>query len=197
MTIRPSHPSDLPSLYEICHRTGHVGRDASEVLSDRTSLGHYFAAPYVIRNPEWCWVVTDHEGVAGYLVTTPDSRGFAAWMNDFWLPGVRDHYKNPLPSEKSPFEGWLRQTIVGPASVPDFVDTYPAHLHIDLLPRGQGQGWGGRLLATFVAKLHQGGIPGFHLGVGTENVSAQGFYAKQGFQVIRRDPGVVYFGLCW
>lgn len=197
MTLRQSHGSDLPYLYEICHRTGFSGRDASEAVADRNILGHYFAAPYVVKDPAWCWVVTDQEGIGGYLVTTPDSLAFSSWMNDFWLPGVRDHYQPPLTPALSSFEDWLRQTIARPTKVPDFVDHYPAHLHIDLLPRCQGHGWGGRLLSAFVTQLHLAGVPGFHLGVSVENTSAQAFYAKQGFELIRRDPGVIYLGVRW
>ncbi len=87
--IRHVHASDLPFLYDICHRTGYVGRDASDVIVDRTLLGQYFAAPYAAFNPDWCWIALDTEGPVGYLVTTPDSRRFVSWMNEQWLPGVR------------------------------------------------------------------------------------------------------------
>ena len=197
MTIRPGHLADLPSLYEVCHRTGWSGRDASEVVTDRCLLGHYFAAPYVVHAPQWCWVAADDQGVAGYLVTTPNSRSFAAWMNDDWLPAVRSLYPQRENSQWSPIETWIRKIIHEPAVVPDFVDEYPAHLHIDFLPRAQGQGLGGRVLKAFMEKLKAEGIPGFHLGVGITNTLAQGFYAKQGLQVIRQSPGVIFFGLKW
>ena len=37
---------------------------------------------------------------------------------------------------------------------------YPAHLHIDLLPELQGQGWGRRLIDTLVAALRERGVRG-------------------------------------
>lgn len=195
MILRPGHLSDLPSLYEICHRTGRDGQDASELVSDRQLLGHYFAAPYLVRQPDWCWVAADDEGVAGYLVTTPDSRAFAAWMDADWLPAVRALYPARANPGWSATETWIRNTIHAPAAVPDFVDEYPAHLHIDFLPRAQGLGLGTRLLGAFQDRLRAEGVPGFHLGVGTANTRAQGFYAKQGFQVIRQDSGVIFLGL--
>lgn len=195
MTVRHAHLSDLPGVYDVCHRTGLSGQDASDVLSDRWLLGHYFAAPYLVRDPSWCWIAADDQGVAGYLVATPDSRAFAGWMNDDWLPAVRGLYPPREEPSWTPFEAWIRKTIHAPAAFPDFVDAYPAHLHIDFLPRAQGQGLGTRLVAAFQAKLRAEGLSGFHLGVGTSNTKAQAFYAKQGFQVIREAPGVLFLGL--
>lgn len=194
MTLRKAHPSDAYWLYEICHRTGHNGQDASPYIGDRQLLGQYFAAPYLVRDSSWCWVVADEQGVAGYLVATPDSRAFAAWMNDDWLPAVR-RLVVENPEAASPTESWIRRTIHSPATVPGFVDDYPAHMHIDLLPRVQGQGLGRTLITAFLDQLRTASVPGFHLGVGEANLGAQAFYAKQGLQVIVKEPGVVYFGL--
>lgn len=195
MTLRQGHLSDLPYLYDICHRTGYVGGDASAVVSDRLLLGHYFAAPYLVHDRAWCWIAADTDGPVGYLVTTPDSRAFCTWMNSEWLPRIRE-LSPPGPNDQwSPFESWLRELIHEPAKVPDLARRYPAHFHIDFLPRAQGQGLGSQILALFFEQAKMAGVSGVHLGVGTENVGAQAFYAKQGFQVLRRDPGVIYFGL--
>lgn len=195
MTLRTGHLSDLPSLYEICHRTGLWGQDASAAVSDRWLLGHYFAAPYLVRDPSWCWIAADEAGVAGYLVSTPDSRSFAQWMNQDWLPAVRALYPRGAETSWSPTERWIRDTIHQPSGVPDFVDEYPAHLHIDFLPRAQGQRLGSRSVALFVQKLKDEGVKGFHLGVGEANTAARAFYVKQGFELIRHDPGVLFYGL--
>lgn len=45
------------------------------------------------------------------------------------------------------------------------LQTHPAHLHIDLLPRLQGQGWGRRLITELAMALHAAGAGGLHLGV--------------------------------
>jgi ribosomal protein S18 acetylase RimI-like enzyme len=116
-------------------------------------------------------------------------------MNADWLPAIRRlSPKRPDPA-RTPFESWLRNLIQEPAKVPDFVDEYPAHLHIDLLPRAQGMGWGSRLMEQCLDQARSEGVPGLHLGVGLDNTKAQVFYAKQGFHEIRRDPGALYLGL--
>ena len=193
--MRHGHPSDLPYLYEICHRTGFSGQDATGVIGDRALLGQYFAAPYLVRDVHWCWVAADGEGVAGYLVTTPDSRSFCDWMNSDWLPSLRELYPQRDDPSWSVTETWLRTIIHEPATCPDFVDAYPAHLHIDFLPRAQGQGWGTQALDRFLKQLRSSGVPGFHLGVGSGNTKARVFYLKQGFDIIQEEPGVVFFGL--
>jgi ribosomal protein S18 acetylase RimI-like enzyme len=197
MIIRHAHLSDLPYVYEICHRTGFEGGDASQQVSDRLIIGQYFAAPYVVRDPAWCWIAADEHGPAGYLVATPDSRAFGAWMDSDWLPAVQGIYATEAEPSCSDFELWLRAVIHKQVEVPDFVDKYPAHLHIDILPRAQGQGLGSKLVAEFIAQLRAKGVPGFHLGVGIKNTKAQAFYSKQGLEVIRSLPGVIYMGLHW
>jgi ribosomal protein S18 acetylase RimI-like enzyme len=193
--IRQAALTDLPYAYDICQRTAYNGQDASSVVTDPYILGHYFAAPYIVHRPDWCWMAEDVRGVVGYLVTAPNSRNHASWMNREWLTRVRELYAGGSPDpEWTDFEKWIRKYIYDDATFPDFVDEYPAHLHICILPRGQGQGWGSSALKLFEAKLKAEGRPGFHLGMAENNLRAGEFYLKQGLQLIRHDPGVIYFG---
>ena len=61
------------------------------------------------------------------------------------------------------------------------VDAYPAHLHIDLLPALQGQGFGRRLIDTLRAALAARGVPAVHLGLDPANTAARAFYDRLGF----------------
>jgi ribosomal protein S18 acetylase RimI-like enzyme len=61
---------------------------------------------------------------------------------------------------------------------------FPAHLHINLLPSGQGRGVGVRLVETLFDALGAIGVGGVHLGVGRRNVRAIGFYEHLGFRAI-------------
>ena len=58
---------------------------------------------------------------------------------------------------------------------------YPAHLHIDLLPELQGQGFGRRLIDTLRAALAARGVPAVHLGMDAANTGARAFYDRLGF----------------
>jgi ribosomal protein S18 acetylase RimI-like enzyme len=71
---------------------------------------------------------------------------------------------------------------------------YPSHLHIDLLPRAQGHGWGRRMMEHLLGKLRSEGSPGVHLGVGQVNERAVGFYGKLGFAELARVRDVLYLG---
>ena len=74
-------------------------------------------------------------------------------------------------------------------------DDYPAHLHIDLLPSAQGQGWGRALMDRFLAQLRAAGVAGVHLGVATVNLRAVAFYARLGFCVLRADEETQILGM--
>ncbi|WP_448059866.1 GNAT family N-acetyltransferase [Cellulomonas hominis] len=71
----------------------------------------------------------------------------------------------------------------------DVLARYPAHLHIDLLPRAQGGGLGRRLITALADALRERGIPGVHLGVEASNTGARAFYARIGFTVAQQNDG--------
>ena len=73
------------------------------------------------------------------------------------------------------------------------VEAYPAHLHINLLPRLQGRGLGKRLLDTWREAV---GVPA-HLAVGGRNARAVRFYRAYGFHEIERFAAfdVIVFGI--
>jgi GNAT superfamily N-acetyltransferase len=58
----------------------------------------------------------------------------------------------------------------------------PAHLHIDLLPTYQRQGWGRKLIGALVERLKEMGLTGVWLGMDPKNVDARVFYERLGFK---------------
>ena len=82
-------------------------------------------------------------------------------------------------------DGRLIDRIHHPPATPATVlGEFPAHLHINLLPSGQGRGAGGRLVATLFDALRERSVEGVHLGVGRRNERAIGFYEHLGFRPI-------------
>jgi GNAT superfamily N-acetyltransferase len=184
--IRPYEPGDLDALYDICLKTGDGGADATHLYADHRIIGEIFAAPYATLQPDCAFVAEDDAGVAGYIIGAPDTRAFEARLEAAWWPGLRERYADTadVPLHKRNREQWDAYYIHHPPPNPQAViDVAPAHLHIDLLPRLQGQGVGKALMDRWLARI--GGRA--HLGCQAENHRAQRFYDRYGF---RRLEGV-------
>jgi ribosomal protein S18 acetylase RimI-like enzyme len=77
---------------------------------------------------------------------------------------------------------------------PEPYAAYPSHMHIDLLERAQGRGYGRLMLEEVMARLRQRGSPGAHVGVSASNESAVGFYKRLGFRELVRHDNVIHMG---
>jgi GNAT superfamily N-acetyltransferase len=75
---------------------------------------------------------------------------------------------------------------------PEPLAEYPAHLHIDLLPRVRGQGRGRAMVTGLLEALAAAGVPGVHLGMHPDNLRALKFYQSLGFTELTRMHGVLY-----
>ena len=151
MRIRSARIDDLPAIYRICHETGMppIGEERNPEL-----LGHVYAGPYVVGPSTRSVVVVDDEGVAGYLLCATDTEAFERWQDKHWWPGLREDLPLDLPG-RSASDQEVVDLIHEPPRAPRWiVERYPAHLHIDLLPRLQGAGWGPRLISGLLDDLH-------------------------------------------
>ena len=89
----------------------------------------------------------------------------------------------------------LVQTIHHPTPPPvRFIDDYPSHLHIDLLPEAQGAGFGRVLIETLCATLTRMGSPGVYVGVAATNTRALAFYRRVEFVDLDTTGSVVWLG---
>jgi ribosomal protein S18 acetylase RimI-like enzyme len=182
--IRPYRPGDLDALYRICLQTADNGQDATALYDDPRLPGHLYAAPYGLFEPSLAFVAEDAGGVGGYVVAALDSLAFAELLASQWWPGLRGRYPEP-PAEIPPGR-WTPQQhaayrIHHPWGTSAVARQYPSHLHIDLLPRLQGGGHGGRLIRTLTGALRAQGSAGLHLHAGLANQRAAGFYRHVGF----------------
>jgi ribosomal protein S18 acetylase RimI-like enzyme len=192
--IRPFQPGDESALSDICLRTADAGADATGILDDDDLWAEIFVIPYAVRHPDLAFVVeTDDGRVAGYIVGAPDTDAFEAWFHDEWWPRFAERWPEP-DAERSRQDGILIYAYGRHPGAEPYSEGYPAHLHIDLLPELQGQGWGRRLIDTLVAALQQRGIPGLHLVAGSDNSGALAFYPRVGFTPLPSHEGVQAFG---
>lgn len=193
--IRPYHPTDLYSLYTICLHTADGGRDASAIYHDPELVGQLFAAPYAVAEPDLCFMLTADGTPSGYILGTRDTLAFTRWCATEWFPALRARYPLPAADDDSPDAHAVRSIHRGQMGHPEIAATYPAHLHIDILPVGQRQGMGRRMMATFLDRLRALGVPGVHLGVGKRNAGALQFYERMGFQRVIDADTWLGFGL--
>jgi ribosomal protein S18 acetylase RimI-like enzyme len=192
--IRPYAPADLDALYEICLRTGAAGDDASDLVEDPQLLGHLYAAPYGVLEPEHAFVLDDGRGrAAGYVLGALDTVAFEARCEAEWWPPLRARYP-----QREGGDG-LDDLLIGMLHHrrrrgDEVLGRFPSHLHIDLLPEVQGHGWGRRLMATLFDALAADGSPGVHWGVSAQNHRALGFYRHLGFDELTADGVTHTFG---
>lgn len=179
-TMRPFHASDLPGMYRVCLLTGAAGEDATALYGDPDLLAHVYCGPYPVADPGLSLVVVDELGVAGYVVATADTAAFRAWCEEAWWPALRARYAPVADPGDGTQDHVLRARLHAPDTSPVPAGA-PAHLHIDLLPRLQGQGWGRRLIEGLADALRARGVPGVHLGVDVRNTRAVAFYEHLGF----------------
>lgn len=193
--IRPFRPGDEPALADICLRTADSGGDATGLLDDDTIWAEVFVLPYVARHPDLAFVVEgEDERLLGYVVAAPDTRAFEQWFHDEWWPDRGAHWPRP-DTEVTRQDRIIGYAYRRRAGAEPYGDDYPAHLHIDLLPETQGQGWGRRLIETLVAALRDRGVEGLHLVASVENAGAMAFYPRVGFSSLPSGPGVQAFGM--
>lgn len=194
--IRPYHPTDLTALYRICLGTGDAGQGAEQLYRDPDLLGHYYAAPYAVLEPDLSFILTRDGIPCGYVLAARDTAEFGQRCEVEWFPPLRARYPLPPADDSSHDAQMIRNIHRGQRQNNDFPG-YPAHLHIDILPMGQGTGWGRRLIETLTNQLRAVGAPGVYLGVGGRNTNAIGFYEHVGFHRIKEEPWGLILGMKW
>jgi ribosomal protein S18 acetylase RimI-like enzyme len=193
--IRRFRTGDEPEVADICLKTADAGTDATGVFDDDAIWAEIFVLPYVHRHPDLAFVVESDDGrIVGYIVCTPDTNAFEEWFHDEWWPERGARWPEPT-TERTRQDGTLIYAYSRRAGAEPYGDAYPAHLHIDLLPEVQGQGWGRRLIERLVAELRERGVSGLHLAAATDNEAAIAFYPRVGFTPIPSHPGVQAFGM--
>jgi GNAT superfamily N-acetyltransferase len=191
--MQPGTVHDLPGAYRVCLLTGAAGADATTLHDDPDLLGHLWAGAYVAFPDAVTRVLHDERGVAGYCLAVPDTRAFEEWVERVWLPPLRE--RHPLGSGSSPADAAVVERLHHPTSADaGLLAAHPAHLHVDLLPRLQGRGWGRRVVESVLEGLTTAGATGVHLGVDEGNTGAQVFYERLGFTELAGPPGARFYG---
>jgi GNAT superfamily N-acetyltransferase len=194
ITIRAPRFSDVPAVYRVCFETGYSPKEVATRHPTPELLGHVYAGPYVAFAPEWCRVVVDARGVAGYLLAVPSTATFERWAEQDWWPPLRADHPKEAP-DLSPADRAVAALLASPPASPgEIAAAFPAHLHIDLLERVRGRGLARTLIDDLVDRLAAEGVAGVHLGVSPGNTNAVGLYRHLGFEELAREDHVIWMG---
>lgn len=170
---------------------------------------HIWCFPYLYLSPSTCFVLakktSENENKAiGFIIGTPDTHDFVRrCKEEYCAPGTETQAQYPFlsPDFKLPLlkpgaseeeakdydelKRWL-QVLHNPDNMiegfkAEMAREYPAHLHINILPPYQGQGYGRQLIMRFCEEMKERGLGGVHLGMHAQNWKALEFYGKLGF----------------
>jgi GNAT superfamily N-acetyltransferase len=187
MILRSMKMDDLDSLYSISIATGLCGGDASKVYADRHLMGHIYSAPYCVLLPEFGVIVEDGTGVAGFAVGAPDTRMWEERLNTEWWPSLQKRYPAPDLARQETWSADERRMdmIHHPSPVPqEVVAQFPAHMHMNLLPRIQRKGVGRQLFEKWKDLAIDQGVGALHVGVNRRNGRALHFWHALAFEEI-------------
>jgi ribosomal protein S18 acetylase RimI-like enzyme len=179
--VRRYVPTDFDAIDDICLRTADAGGDATGLYVSDELIPDIFARPYVHFEPELAFVIDDGQRAGGYILGSADTARFVERYRAEWLPEFSKKYLHDDPP--STRDELIRHLGFTPERllIPELA-TYPAHLHIDLLPALRGRGYGRALVAELVLALRERGVPGLHLSMDPANKNARAFYDRLGFR---------------
>ena len=182
MKIRPYEERDKENVRFVCLNSEGpctLHKDTQDFIL--TTYCDY----YLEREPQNCYVLADESDRAvGYIICAED---FDAFYGAF-LEGYVTRF--------SPADTARRSDAAHSVDLQNkYKKTYPAHMHIDILPQYQRSGWGGRLVDTLAAHLRRKGVCGLMLTVGSDNAVGRGFYRKYGFALLEEATGEAAYGI--
>ncbi|TBU49589.1 acyl-CoA N-acyltransferase [Dichomitus squalens] len=197
--VREARPADQSALNRICLLTGDAGNSAEHLHKYGELIGTVYADPYVSLPTTWGFVMVDpakDDAVVGYILGSYDTRAYERHAQDEWWPRVRAKYAYPPEANEGATEADVRFLNVlhnPPRAAQAQVDYSPAHMHIDILPEYQRQGWGRRLIgraAEYLREKH--GLERLWLGIDPRNEAARRFYERLGYKELPGAPQGTY-----
>lgn len=171
MHIRDFRPEDGPRLRYICMETAFEDYRRDPVK--RESVPIMFCDYFIEQEPELISVLANHEDSAvGYVICSRDYDRFRNKMQGEY----RERLRKTAPDEVGFLDGFL------PAL--EKIKDKPTHLHIDLLPEAQHQGWGKKLILSLAEKLWTGGETYLSICCNGRGSDGYPFYRGLGFYEI-------------
>ena len=180
MTIRKYKPEDYDTVVHICLHNADLEDHSSPIGQ---FIYEMFCRYYIECEPENCFVAVDDNDVPfGYVYGAADYDRYEQNFKEY-LCRIRE-----IGGGK-----YLADAQVEMYNHLIYKDTYPAHLHIDLLENGRGSGVGTSLIKHYCENIKSRGINGVMLIVGSDNYRGRNFYEKNGFTLLAdKESGAAY-----
>jgi ribosomal protein S18 acetylase RimI-like enzyme len=184
VNVRAYQPADRGAVRDISFRTGFMGESAAPFWGHAESWADVWTSYYTDREPESLSVGTIDGRVVGYLAGCVDTAAMRPTIDQLFATAIRNHR---LLVRRGTAGFLLRGLVDGlrdrDGARGEFIDSrWPAHLHIDLLPEARGIGLGAGLMARWLERLRELGVPGCHLATLAENDRAVAFFERSGFR---------------
>lgn len=184
MEIRAFTEADRAELRALFGRAGE-GAPTESLWGHEESEAAVYLDPYLDLEPGSLFVAVIDGSLAGYLTGCLDSSKFPSEskrMDD----AIRKHRLMFRPRPAAFFARSLadlaQAKLRREPTAADFDDPrWPAHLHINVEPRGRGTGVASELMTQWLERLRAAGSPGCHLQTLCENTRAVRFFERMGF----------------
>lgn len=189
VSIRRASESDESSVSRICLLTAAAGSSAEDQHDHGELPGLVYAVPYVKLATTFGFVLVDDDNsrVVGYVLGSSDTRAYERVAEETWWPTLRAKYPVEGPDKISGKEAdvlYMNLFKNMHTAGEEQVAFSPAHIHIDILPEYQRQGWGKKLIGKAVEYLRSVGVDGLWVGLDPKNEKAKLFYRRIGFEDI-------------
>jgi ribosomal protein S18 acetylase RimI-like enzyme len=191
LVVRPYQPADRQSVLRIGADTAFFGEPIEAYMEDRNAFLDAFYAYYTDLEPEHSWVACGDGEVVGFLAGCVDTRLHNRKLLSVILPRLAGNLlrgKYHFGKRSWHYFGGMLGGLLRREFTQVDLDTYPAHLHINVESAWRGYKLGQWLMEAYLGQLHELGITGVHLDTTSLNEVACRLYEKMGFRLLDTRP---------
>jgi ribosomal protein S18 acetylase RimI-like enzyme len=191
LVIRPYQPVDRQAVFRIGADTAFFGAPIEAYMEDRNAFLDAFYAYYTDLEPEHTWVACADGEVVGFLTGCVDTRIHNGKLLRVIIPRLTGNLlrgKYHFGKRSVHYFGGLLGGLLRREFTRIDLETYPAHLHINVESAWRGYKLGQRLMEAYLGQLRALGITGVYLDTTSLNEVACQLYEKMGFRLLDARP---------
>ena len=197
LIIRNFKKEDKNIICQICFNTALYGQPIKKYIKEKSLIAETFLEYYIRFEPENIIIAETDGQVVGYLAGCFDTKNYEKKFI-FILPRILQlffikGYFFKISSWKLVLDSIRSGLKWNEFHSKHLLKAYPAHFHIDIDGKFQGQGIGAMLIKAFINSLKKNNICGVHLDTATEG--GKKFFYKMGFSVISKYKTSTFFHL--